>query len=265
MKLMIMNKKLFLNLILTLFLLNGCAPIVLFGGAAGSGVVLSKEKSVGNSVDDVTIWSKIKAEFVKNKKEIPGILTNVSVEVSEGRVLLTGTLDSPDDRLKVLRIVWDQNGVREVINEIKIADGGKTGIKQYTNDTWLTTQVKTKMLGDKEIHSLNYSVETIDNVVYILGVAKDENELQHVIDAAESVKGVEKVNAFVRVSSKKKQIEEADDSGNVAKVEKTHEHQDNNQKSNHQVEKIVPAGESDKVKYISPIEEEEVITFDSDE
>lgn len=252
-------KKFYLLLLSILVLNSGCAPVVLFGGAAGSGVVLSKEKTVGSSVDDVNIWSKIKADFLKNQKEIPGILTDISVEVSEGRVLLTGTLDSPEDRLKVLRIVWDQKGVKEVINEIKLSDGGKLGLRQYADDAWITTQVKTKMLGDKEIHTLNYSVETVEKVVYILGVAKNEEELRHVIDAADSVKGVEKVNAFVRVADKKIQVE-----ANEIHESNPHTSKPKSNIENIDEEEVIPTKENDKVKYISPVEEE-IVTLGENE
>ena len=85
--------------------------------------------------------------ILKDHKEISGVLTNVSVEVSEGRVLLTENVESSDDRLKVLRIAWQQNGVREVINEIKLTRKNP-GLKQYATDLWITTQVKTKLLAN---------------------------------------------------------------------------------------------------------------------
>jgi osmotically-inducible protein OsmY len=185
------------------FLLSGCAaPVMLFGGVAGAGVTLSKQKTVGSSVDDTNIWTKIKAAFLKHNKEIPGVMTDISVEVSEGRVLLTGTAASSEDRLAITKLVWEQNGVREVINEIKI-ENGKYGFKVYSKDVWITTKVKGKLLSNNKIRSLNYNIETIETVVYVLGIAGSEEELSEVINEAESVKDVSKVISYVRVKGEK--------------------------------------------------------------
>lgn len=244
------------NLILSitaLLSLSACAPLFIFGGATGAGTTLSKDKTVGSSIDDVNIWSKIKADFLKYHKEIPGILTNVSIEVSEGRVLLTGTVDSADDRLKVLRIAWDQAGVREVINELKIAND-QASVKQYANDVWITTQVKSKMLTNKAIKSINYNVETIGGTVYILGIARSDEELQTVITSAEAIKGVHKVIGYIRVADRKDEVNDRQEdsltSKNIATKPKAAEHNSLNN--------------DDKVEYINPEESEEIIAIGQD-
>ncbi len=192
--------KILITLIFLLLLSACAAPILLFGGAAGAGTALSKEKTVGSSIDDSNIWTKIKAAFMQHRKELPDALGDVSVEVSEGRVLLTGTVASADERLQILKLVWEQAGVREVINELKIREGEKElGIGEYTSDTWITTQVKSKMLMDKNIHSINYNVETIEGVVYVLGVALSEEELEQVRTTVESIKNVTKFVSYIRV------------------------------------------------------------------
>jgi osmotically-inducible protein OsmY len=186
-------------ILLSVALISGCAaPVVMFGGVAAAGATLSKEKTVGSSVDDSNIWTKVKAAFLQHHKEIPGIMTTISVEVSEGRVLLTGNALSSEDRLAILKLVWEQNGVREVINEIKI-ETGNYGFKTYSQDLWITTQVKAKLISNKEIRSLNYNIETIESVVYILGIARSETELALVIEEAEKVKNVIKVINYIRV------------------------------------------------------------------
>ncbi len=176
---------------------------MLFGGVVGAGATLSKEKTVGSSIDDRNIWTKIKAGFLEHNKEVEGILTKISVEVSEGRVLLTGTLNTPEERLIVLKIVWEQAGVREVINEIKLPEETTpSGVKQYTTDTWITTQVKSKMLMNNHVRSINFSIETIDGVVYALGIARTEEELSAIRSIAENVNGVTRFVSYIRVNSK---------------------------------------------------------------
>lgn len=231
-------------IIACLFGISACsAPALMFTGVGGTGAALTKQKSVGSTVDDATIWTKIKAEFLKHHKEIPGIMTNISIEVSEGRVLLTGKVGTPEERIQVLRMVWDQKGVTEVINEIKIPEQEeKTSFKQYINDSWITGHVRSKLIGNHDVHSMNYNIETLNGTVYILGIASTDHELQQVISTAESVPKVEKVIAYVRVADKK--IEAIKDSKQPV--------EDLNQKSN---EKPI----TKRVEYVEPTEDEEII------
>ncbi len=186
-------------ILISLFLLSACGPELLFGGVVGTGATLAKKKTVGDSISDVTIWNKINALFVESNKKIKGIVTDISVEVSEGRVLLTGTTNSVQDRLEILKLVWKVNGVKEVLNEIKVTDGSKYGFSSFSKDAWITTKVKTKFLSHKEIRSLNYNVETIEATVYIIGISGSEHELSLVVSEAEAVEGVKKVINYVRV------------------------------------------------------------------
>jgi len=192
--------RIFLLFTCLIFTLSGCAtPLVIFGASAAAGATLSKEQTIGSNIDDSAIWSKIKVEFTKHK-EIEGILTSVSVEVLEGKVLLTGTVASAEDRLEIVKIVWTQNGVKEVINELLIRDSENSyGFQKYAQDSWITTQIKTDMLTNSDIRSINYNVETIDGVVYILGIAHNEAELDAVKNIAENTKNVTKVMSFVRI------------------------------------------------------------------
>ena len=171
--------------------LSGCAaPLVLFGAGAVAGTAISQEKTIGNSLDDSSIWSKIKLAFTQHK-EIDGLLTQVSVEVSEGRVLLTGNVASAEDRLEVLKIVWEQNGVREVINELKIRDNENNyDLSKYAKDSWITTQIKSKMLVNSNVRSINYTIETVEKTVYIFGIARSEAELAEVKQIAQETSDV---------------------------------------------------------------------------
>lgn len=192
-------------LITVLYFLAGClGPTMFFGGVASAGATLSKEKSVGSTVDDHSIWSKIKSAFLQHHKEVEGILSNISVEVSEGRVLLTGFVKTPEERLTILKLVWKQNGVREVINEIKLSEETKqSNFSQYSSDTWITTKVKSKMFMNNYVRTINFNIETIDSTVYILGIARNQEELDAITQIVNNVKGVSKFVSYIRINNKK--------------------------------------------------------------
>jgi osmotically-inducible protein OsmY len=111
-------------------------------------------------------------------------------------VLLTGQLPSEEMRLEAVRLAWQADGVEEVINEIQIGD---SSVGDLATDTWISTQLKTDLLLDSEVYSINYSIETSNGVVYILGVARSQAELDRVIDYARNLANVRRVVSYVRV------------------------------------------------------------------
>ncbi len=171
--------------------LSGCAEL-LIGAAATTGVAIAEERSVGDAVDDLTIRAELNHLFFRDDVELFG---DVSFSVIEGRVLLKGSVPTPDDRIRALRLAWQAAGVREVINELQVADD--SGILDYARDTWISAQLKGKLLVDGDVLSINYSVETVNGTVYLLGIAQDEAELARVTEHARSIEDVKRVVSHV--------------------------------------------------------------------
>lgn len=183
-----------LSLILTL---TGCLPVI-FTAATTSTVVLAKDQPVGSTIDDAKISASIKATFLKNNfKEL---YTKISVKVVQGRVLYTGMVDKEEDIVTAVQIAWNQPHVKEVINELKVdKKSNHFDLLQYTKDTMITSQIKSKMFADRAIKAVNYTVITMDGVVYLFGAARSEEELEKVADIAAKIKGVEKVISHVKI------------------------------------------------------------------
>ena len=188
-----MIRSLLVSLILSTAL-SGCLAIAA-GGVAGTGYTVAQERSVGSVVDDNAIWTKIKSAFLQH--DVNDLFGDVNVEVSEGRVLLTGDVRSPQTRVDAVRITWQVSGVKEVINEIQVTD--QTTLKNYANDLWIITQVKSRLLLEKNLRSINYSVDCINATVYLMGIAQDQNELNRATIIAGKVKGVKNVISHVRL------------------------------------------------------------------
>lgn len=176
--------------------LSGCFPLV-FGAATEGAVVVAQERSVGNAVDDAGILLKIKERFAQ--KDSNDLLPNVEVKVVEGRVLLTGNVDKPESQITALNEVWQIAGVKEVINEIQIND--KSGFSNYARDVWVSTQVRSRLLFGKNIRSVNYSVITVNQVVYLMGIAQDQAELDRATYVASTTSYVKKVVSYVRLKN----------------------------------------------------------------
>lgn len=189
--------------------LSGCLPAA-FTAATTTALSVAKDRSIGNAVDDAKISAAIKAAFIKNN--FRELYTKISVEVLQGRVLYTGTVDKEEDMLEAVRIAWDQEGVTEVINELKVdKDSGHFNLLQYTRDTLITSQIKARLFAYRNIKFVNYTVITVDNVVYLFGIARSNEELELVADIASKIRGVEKVVSHARIQvpfAKKRHHEE---------------------------------------------------------
>ncbi|MFN7039467.1 MAG: BON domain-containing protein [Alphaproteobacteria bacterium] len=185
-------------LIISLLLnLCGCLPAI-FSAAATTGVVLTQDRSAGNALDDATIWAKIKSSYLQD--DINNLFAHIDVKVNEARVLLTGYTTDPEIRIKAVQIAWEQKGVKEVINEINLTEPtDKLAIKDYSLDTWITAQIKAKLLVNKYIKSVNYSVITLNQTVYLFGVAQDEDELNNVSDIVSKTRFVKHVISHVKI------------------------------------------------------------------
>lgn len=177
-------------------LLGGCIAALLAGGTE-TAVVVAQERSVGGAVDDAGILIQIKNLYAKT--DFKDLLVNVEVKSVEGRVLLTGNVDKTETQIEAVRLAWQVDGVREVINEIQVND--KSGIWNYARDVWISTQIRTRLVLEKGVRSINYSVITVNQVVYLTGIAQDRKELDKVTYIASTTNYVQRVVSYVRLKT----------------------------------------------------------------
>ena len=119
--------------------------------------------------------------------------------MSQSRVLLTGTVEKIDLKIEATRIAWGVEGVKTVINEIQISNSDN--ILNFADDLVISTKVMGKLVLDENVNSLNYNIETVNKIVYIIGIARSENERNKVLDLAREVFGVEQVIDYITIST----------------------------------------------------------------
>ena len=183
---------LFVSLIL-LMINIGCSPVgVLASGGSATMVVAEGDRSLGTVVDDATIKLNLSAKFLQSENKL---FLDVNSNVTEGRVLLTGLVDTQEIRIEAVRKVWEINGVKEVINEIEV--GNKTTLKEYMNDLWINTQVKSLAARTIGLRSFSYNFETIKGKVYIAGITSRPEQLQAIVESTKTIKGVNEIVNYV--------------------------------------------------------------------
>lgn len=191
-----MNRIFALFVIATLAL-QGCTPI---GAAAGAGAAVgtaaAREGGIGQGISDAKIHAYIADAWFRHNVDMYRAL---ELNVRENRVMITGRVPDPQWRVDAVRLAWQAPDVRQVINEIRVENS--EGISGYTRDAWISTQLKTKLVFDKEIRSIDYNFDCVGGVVYLMGIGRDQEELDRVIAHARSIAYVKEVVSYVRLRS----------------------------------------------------------------
>jgi osmotically-inducible protein OsmY len=183
-------------LFLLFFLFSHCTPQIAVGTASTAIAVSKEERTLGEFIDDTLIKTQIKNLYFDTNENI---FFNVDVEVTQGRVLLTGTLDNSDLRIEATRMAWGINGVQTVINELQISNDDS--ILNFADDLVISAKIKAKLLINSELPYLNYTVETVNGIVYLIGIASSEGERQAVIDLSNEIYGVVDVIDYIEIKS----------------------------------------------------------------
>ncbi len=175
--------------------LGACtATGMVVGAGAGAGVTAAQERGFKGAMFDTEIRLQINHLWFQ---ESTSLYAAVNLQVQEGRVLLTGGVPDPETRLSAVRLAWQAPGVREVINEIEVDD--TSTLVDAARDEWIAAKLKAKLLVDREVSSINYSIETVNASVYLIGVAQDQAELDRVIAHAKNISYVRRVVSYVRL------------------------------------------------------------------
>jgi osmotically-inducible protein OsmY len=169
--------------------LSGCVAVAAGGAVAGISAA-RQERTIGHALDDTVIKATLDGRLAEEK-----LYFHTSTTVVEGRVLLAGRVDTPEARLDATRIAWGVDGVRKVDNDIEVSDF--SGWLDGPSDLIMRTQLATILLADKSIHDVNYTTDVVHGVVYLMGVAQDQGEMDRVIAHAEKLNGAKRVENYV--------------------------------------------------------------------
>lgn len=187
-----MNNKI-LILATASLLLSGCVPAAI-GGAAVVGGAMTTEKGLSGSMTDTRIATEIK---MKMYQKDPDMHARVNATVQGGEVMLTGAVPNKSMHDEAVKTTWEVSGVTRVIDNIGMSQG--ISVTECAKDTWVTTQVKSNLLTHQDIHSLNYSVKTVGGVVYLMGYAPNQTEMDRVTEVASKTDGVKRVVSYIKV------------------------------------------------------------------
>ncbi|AYO33289.1 division/outer membrane stress-associated lipid-binding lipoprotein [Haemophilus influenzae] len=179
-------KKLAILLGATIFL-QGCVAAVIGGGAVAAKVA-TDPRTTGTQIDDETLEFKVENAVEKDAQiKAEGRVNAVSYN---GRVLLIGQVPNSDVKDTATALAKGVEGVNEVYNELTV--GPKISFAQISKDSWLTTQVKSKMFVDGRVKATDVKVISENGEVFLLGNVT-QSQANAAADIASKISGVKKV------------------------------------------------------------------------
>ena len=185
-------KNKFLKLILLLVLLSSCVGVS-STGIFGTGVSVALDpRTVGTQIDDTLMQKNLATRIlIKDKK----YLLSVKSKVLDGRIFLTGKVDSPEEKLILTKLAWEMKGARSVRNDIKIKE--EFSFKRSAKDVLITSQLRTALILNKNIKATNYQIDTYKKKIYVYGIALTSDEKDLVISEAKEILDVKDVVASI--------------------------------------------------------------------
>jgi osmotically-inducible protein OsmY len=185
-------KNRFLKTILFLLLLSSCVGVS-STGIFGTGVSVALDpRTIGTQMDDSLMQKNLAARIlVKDKK----YLLSVKSKVLDGRIFLTGKVDSPEEKLLLTKLAWETKGTRSVRNDIKIKE--EFSFKRSAKDVLITSQLRTALILNKNIKATNYQIDTYKKKIYIYGIALTSEEKDLVTSEAQEILDVKDVIASI--------------------------------------------------------------------
>jgi len=178
-----------------LFAQAACSPVGLAVGAGASVVRASQtERGLKGSAEDLQTRAEVLHYLFQKDVDL---FSAVSVSVTQGRVLLTGKVRGPKDRINATKLAWKATGVAEVINELQIID--RSSIADQAKDILINKSVQARLLVNQEIKFINYTVDTVNGTVYLFGIAQNHEELERVIAVVRQTNYVKNIVNYVTI------------------------------------------------------------------
>jgi len=175
-----------------IFILTGCVGVG-SAGLFGTGVSVALDpRTVGTQIDDSIMQKTISAKILSKDKKY---LVSIKTKVLDGRIFITGKVDSPEEKLLITKLAWETKGARSVRNDIKIKE--EFNFKQSAKDLLITSQLRTAIIVNKNIKATNYQIDTYKKKIYIYGIALTSEEKDLVISEAKEILDVEDVIASI--------------------------------------------------------------------
>lgn len=188
-----------LLLLIIIFNLQSCAAPILGGVGAVAISSSAQEKGLGTSINDKVIYIKLRNAIYEWNASVS---QKISISVDNGSILVTGQIKNVDAKINLTKVIWEVNGVKEVNNKVQISE--TNNLKNIAKDLASLGEIRARLMASKKLNSLNFSIDVVNNIAYISGIASTEEEVAIVTQIAQEARFIKEVQNFVKVNKDKR-------------------------------------------------------------
>ena len=179
-------------ILFTLIFLSGCVGYS-STGVLGTGVSIAMDpRTIGTQIDDSIMQKNLRAKLITMNTSY---FLNVKTKIMDGRIFITGKVNSVEEKLKITKLGWEIKGARSVKNDLRIRE--EFNFKQSAKDLLITSQLRAALIASKKIKSANYQIDTYKKKIYIYGISENNEERSEVIGEAKQILDVQDVIASI--------------------------------------------------------------------
>ena len=158
-------------------------------GVFGTGVTIALDpRTLGTQIDDSIMQKNLSAKLITMNTNY---ILSVKTKVLDGRIFITGKVDTVEEKLNITKLGWEIKGARSVKNDLQIKE--KFDFQRAAKDLLITSQLRTALITSKKIKAVNYNIDTYKKKIYIYGIAQNDEERAEVINEAKQILDVEDV------------------------------------------------------------------------
>ena len=179
-------------ILISLVFITGCVGYS-STGVLGTGVSIALDpRSLGTQIDDSIMQQNLRARLISADKSY---IISVKTKILDGRIFLTGKVNSVEDKLKITKLAWEIKGARSVNNDLQIKE--KFDFKRSAKDLLITSQLRAALISNKKIKSVNYNIDTYKKKIYIYGISQNKTERDEVTKEAKQILDVKDVTTSI--------------------------------------------------------------------
>lgn len=170
--------------------LSACAAAVIASNATVS--YLTEDRKFGDSIKDNENEISLRSDLFQQNHTYP---VDVSLVVSERRLLIVGNVDSQNDIDTILEILWKNPYITKVYNHLTVKKD--SSFADFSQDVILDKKVWAYLIGTQGVTTANYKTLVHNKTLYILGSTSSQKEKTKALNAVKNVSGLREIVEYI--------------------------------------------------------------------
>jgi osmotically-inducible protein OsmY len=190
--------------------LAGCVVPIIAGTAVGGYTLATEQRSPEQLARDAAIGAAAHKYWADASSDLA---RDLDATVYDGNLLITGIVPNQAMKDKGEELARQIDGIKKIYDNVEV--GQPTNLAQDARDNYASNALRTQLLGNSQVRSSNFTVHTLDGVVYIMGYARNAPERDLVLSYARNLANVQRVVPYIEVGNEGSQAAPATAPGNA--------------------------------------------------